>query len=199
MADFNPRSHEGSDGQAMDGLSETAAFQSTLPRRERREANLDEPAEEGISIHAPTKGATRKLRPMYLRIRNFNPRSHEGSDSNGSSGAQIYVNFNPRSHEGSDDAVFSKFDRVSNFNPRSHEGSDQSYRSKKDEIVISIHAPTKGATEDGGENHPKAHISIHAPTKGATFRIPTIHFDIMLFQSTLPRRERLLYKFLTFD
>ena len=33
-----------------------------------------------ISIHAPVKGATRSVREGFTAIRNFNPRSREGSD-----------------------------------------------------------------------------------------------------------------------
>ena len=55
---FNPRSREGSD------LSETTfdavsnLFQSTLPRRERRDLAADHYGRGAISIHAPAKGAT---------------------------------------------------------------------------------------------------------------------------------------------
>ena len=56
---------------------------------------------------------------------------------------------------------------VSYFNPRSHEGSDQCVDDSWRIDLISIHAPTKGATS------------------------PFLsHNDAVLFQSTLPRRER---------
>ena len=66
LQDFNPRSREGSDDKksAVCGKSEVAMifyrllFQSTLPRRERRD-NLSPNGEMiNISIHAPAKGAT---------------------------------------------------------------------------------------------------------------------------------------------
>ena len=53
---FNPRSREGSDGV-------------------RRGVG----AIQGISIHAPVKGATLLSRAKHIDI-NFNPRSREGSD-----------------------------------------------------------------------------------------------------------------------
>ena len=98
-------------------------FQSTLPRRERRPAWA-----------AP------------FADRDFNPRSHEGSDADriGDGGRIRY--FNPRSHEGSDGAGYHFLVRKDgfqstlprrerrhipvrsshheHFNPRSHEGSD---------------------------------------------------------------------------
>ena len=55
---FNPRSHEGSDAGTADRLFHGKIFQSTLPRGERL-APLDEVRHDlGISIHAPTRGAT---------------------------------------------------------------------------------------------------------------------------------------------
>ena len=122
-------------------------FQSTLPRGERQNEETPTPGNTSISIHAPTRGATltmilmitiklyifqstlpRGERPIPMTstgyVRNFNPRSHEGSDigikefnDNGDisihaptrgattdvpSGAPIGYDFNPRSHEGSD-------------------------------------------------------------------------------------------------
>ena len=55
--DFNPRSREGSDNGTNAGLLCFNAFQSTLPRRERRVDTADI-THFGISIHAPAKGAT---------------------------------------------------------------------------------------------------------------------------------------------
>ncbi len=57
--------------------------------------------------------------------------------------------------------------------------------------VISIHAPAKGATEMDHHDCPMIDISIHAPAKGATRHLLTFANADVLFQSTLPRRERL--------
>ena len=54
-----------------------------------------------------------------------------------------------------------------NFNPHSHEGSDKGYIKLCKDNFISIHTPTKGATVSEG-------VTIYN----------------LLFQSTLPRRER---------
>ena len=56
------------------------------------------------------------------------------------------------------------------FNPRSREGSDKVEIAKADGTKISIHAPARGAT------------AIHTG----------LGFDLWVFQSTLPRGERLL-------
>ena len=78
-------------------------FQSTLPREERPRAlliyipdytiSIHAPTRGAtkstallklirkISIHAPTRGATRTRKEFRLLVQNFNPRSHERSDS----------------------------------------------------------------------------------------------------------------------
>ena len=164
--DFNPRSHEGSD----------VYYNVTIDNRE-------------ISIHAPTKGATVTVIVWHHAITDFNPRSHEGSDP----------------------MCFFIISPSINFNPRSHEGSDQRGSSTSPHYPISIHAPTKGATNHRWQKifafrnfNPRSHegsdkshtftdpdhsISIHAPTKGAT-NIPLEQCAEIIFQSTLPRRER---------
>ena len=122
MLDFNPRSREGSDGRKVTdrltiaisihapvkGATKRSArsqkrrkFQSTLPRKERRDLAQMVEVLVHISIHAPMKGATdtvsarirgfsfqstlprRERQVQRLRtptLRHFNPRSREGSD-----------------------------------------------------------------------------------------------------------------------
>ena len=55
-------------------------FQSTLPRRERQQVAIHIQRVLQISIHAPTKGATKISSGNTITVENFNPRSHEGSD-----------------------------------------------------------------------------------------------------------------------
>ena len=80
----------------------------------------------------------------------------------------VFADFNPRSREGSDHLTRVQLDDNDDFNPRSREGSD--LFSRVGFFILSL-------------------ISIHAPAKGAT---PTVQYGltIVLFQSTLPRRER---------
>ena len=100
------------------------------------------------------------------------------------------------------------------FNPRSREGSDIPVaRSSVPDDTISIHAPARGATSDRSQTEKVGNISIHAPARGATRRagkigLPFSYFNPrsregsdkgllrdcikdLLFQSTLPRGERL--------
>ena len=55
-------------------------FQFTLPRRERH-CRMRYYRCCTVSIHAPAKGATRKVRNVTLTYIGFNSRSREGSDS----------------------------------------------------------------------------------------------------------------------
>ena len=99
--------------------------------------------------------------------KNFNPRSHEGSDLLCSALVIVFY-FNPRSHEGSDGKNHYRYTAITHFNPRSHEGSDHSGHQKLHDTVISIHAPTRGATPLKTTYLLFRGISIHAPTRGAT-------------------------------
>ena len=81
------------------------------------------------------------------------------------------VYFNPRSREGSDLSDTRKIYCVSYFNPRSREGSD---------VVVEMYK-----TDDGA-------ISILAPAKGATINATPLFSYSFRFQSSLPRRERLM-------
>ena len=58
--------------------------------------------QEVISIHAPTRGATSLKATEYKLSIDFNPRSHERSDTDEWLYDEEYLNFNPRSHERSD-------------------------------------------------------------------------------------------------
>ena len=60
--------------------------------------------QEVISIHAPTRGATSLKATEYKLSIDFNPRSHERSDSISTSRTKLLQNFNPRSHERSDNS-----------------------------------------------------------------------------------------------
>ena len=145
-----------------------AAFQSTLPRRER-----------------PTR-TTLRCSSVY-----FNPRSREGSDLEQLLSGHYAVDFNPRSREGSDLSVSVIHGNHTNFNPRSREGSDVKFDTVVPRVdSISIHAPAKGATgctiicNDWWRHfNPRSR-------EGSDVWIPEFYFATKTFQSTLPRRER---------
>ena len=123
-------------------------FQSTRPRGARRAAMADRAMAGGVSIHAPTRGATPP--PRYCCA---------GSSS-----------FNPRAHAGRDDARAGRRRRCAwGFNPRAHAGRDLLADDEGTLVLgVSIHAPTRGATARRSDAKRAAGVSIHAPTRGAT-------------------------------
>ena len=88
VENFNPRSHERSDGggaarnqdlivfqstlpreerlEGKSSISATRVFQSTLPREERQKTAEMREAVIDISIHAPTRGATAILHKKFV-------------------------------------------------------------------------------------------------------------------------------------
>ena len=165
----NTLSHLGSNiCRATMAMRRRKMFQSTLPRGERRVCGVLCKRTIGVSIHAPTWGATAAKTTrtngyqvsihaptwgatLFLSSRarthkRFNPRSHVGSDHRVTHRAADTTGFNPRSHVGSDSACRRGLHTFACFNPRSHVGSD----------------PYVAMTEDGRK----------------------------VFQSTLPRGER---------
>ena len=99
--------------------------------------------------------------------------------------------FNPRSREGSDYLESDTYHNEMVFQSTLPRRERLRYnRDKKERMIISIHAPAKGATEMFLQCYDFDGISIHAPAKGATgIEVRTMNFTV--FQSTLPRRERL--------
>ena len=97
-------------------------FQSTLPREERPSLYL-----------------------LGAHLHNFNPRSHERSDSQQS---ELITMLRISIHAPTRGATYlsSWIMNQLNFNPRSHERSDNIYSSITNGVLISIHAPTRGAT-----------------------------------------------------
>ena len=100
-------------------------FQSTLPREERRIIHNNVVLLTRISIHAPTRGATKfqhHRKGLYLTFQSTLPREERRHIA---SQAHQLMDFNPRSHERSDHLLMPKL-----------------WHKKR----ISIHAPTRGAT-----------------------------------------------------
>ena len=146
---FNPRSREGSDIRDCDISREHVAFQSTLPRGERRgrqqdafwDRHFNPRSREGsdvlapfgsitsikISIHAPARGATTQPADTITKqpFQSTLPRGERLFQH--SPFCERERDFNPRSREGSDTAVCGQCQTYAYFNPRSREGSDCIY------------------------------------------------------------------------
>ena len=77
---FNPSSHEGSDG-TYPSQSPGRSVSIHAPTKGATIIRMTTRLRVKVSIHAPTKGATGADAPGYCYAVSFNPRSHEGSDS----------------------------------------------------------------------------------------------------------------------
>ena len=79
-----------------------AMFQSTRPRGARQQLNDCHAHKQGVSIHAPARGATRDSRTKSGRRWCFNPRAREGRGAAQSLPHLQARRFNPRAREGRD-------------------------------------------------------------------------------------------------
>ena len=166
---FNPRSREGSDTRYC-MLVDNTVISIHAPAKGATMIGGESDSGTGISIHAPAKGATCGPRKWSAMRWYFNPRSREGSDQT--------------------DKQTEPTARISIHAPA--KGATSMAPDTRRRLVISIHAPAKGATAKTGLLACIKVISIHAPAKGAT-SLTAIHPTASIsFQSTLPRRERLI-------
>ena len=167
-ADFNPRSHKGSDYLPSRCYRKSKHFN---PRSHKGSDSVDDFSHTliGISIHAPTRGAT----------------------PSGGSGSKNRFKFQSTLPQGERLEPLARPVATDYFNPRSHKGSDGGDMGADKGVEISIHAPTRGATEEHRVKFVSIKISIHAPTRGATRNQPILQPGTGEFQSTLPQGERL--------
>ena len=143
---FNPRSHEGSDLRQSASTCQKS-FQSTLPRGERQAADSIQARKGIISIHAPTRGATKQYRAktnVNAKFQSTLPRGERLEEKILSEELQKFQSTLPRGERPN------CFDHC------------------QGEMDISIHAPTRGATLTDLGYEVQFKISIHAPTRGAT-------------------------------
>ena len=123
-----------------------------------------------ISIHAPTRGATQPyLHPVSL-FRNFNPRSHEGSDDVTLKTPLLHsaISIHAPTRGATLQDCFEALLRIFQSTLPRGERLAVAGAFVKD-LFISIHAPTRGATVFiSVQIRILQLISIHAPTRGAT-------------------------------
>ena len=123
---FNPRTHTGCDTD----ISFTSLIVKCFNPRTHTGCDYLRPSEiyigSNVSIHAPTRGATKARCSRDLDHDGFNPRTHTGCD-------QVPL-FDQRGEFG--------------FNPRTHTGCDvEAFVERVSSGLVSIHAPTRGATQ----------------------------------------------------
>ena len=141
-----------------------------------------------ISIHAPTRGATKKaiLQREKQAISIHAPTRGATLLKLAISISLIFQSTLPREER----QTMRKLTIAElNFNPRSHERSDRVESSLERSINISIHAPTRGATEYLGiQENPKGFQS--TLPREERHMSPEELAELQEFQSTLPREER---------
>ena len=187
-------------------------FQSTPPRGGRHLSDAITLRREGVSIHAPTRGATSTIPTATTRTPCFNPRPHAGGDLTVliAPGHTFVQSTPPRG--GRPPASSHSASSRKGFNPRPHAGGDGGPSREAEHPEVSIHAPTRGATRHDAEivfdmtkfqstpprggrparssvRSPVQGVSIHAPTRGATRPDPSSP-PRGAFQSTPPRGGR---------
>ncbi len=144
------------------------AFQSTLPRRERRILHVSHRLIPPISIHAPAKGATtsREAVEETLLFQSTLPRRERRRLKKIPCFEPLFQSTLPRRERHSCyDCNYLMFQFQSTL-PR---------RERRRKVLPSVRL---------------LEISIHAPAKGATQSYVRVN-NSQIFQSTLPRRERL--------
>ena len=174
---FNPRPYERGDNHSGENIPNVLQFQST-PLREGRPFLLRlRCVGAGVSIHAPTRGATPTADSMRASTTCFNPRPYERGDRHHLSGCLSFFCFNPRPYERGDHHFLGEQGRQTGFNPRPYERGDIFYLQRFIHHDVSIHAPTRGATQRGTEAVHPGTVSIHAPTRGATLHRLSRHTE----------------------
>ena len=142
-------------------------FQSTLPREERHTRYQNGEPVMGISIHAPTRGATAVF---FASISIHAP-------TRGATEIQFAVpcDYEFQSTLPREERPYFHFHCSISLIFQSTLPREE--RRKADRCTsgsngISIHAPTRGATISNVDFKSIPYISIHAPTRGATYDIP---------------------------
>ena len=123
-------------------------FQSTHPHGVRLSHRHMFTAQIGVSIHAPTWGAT----PSSYKVLNVIRVSIHAPTWGATKSIEINANkkksFNPRTHMGCDRTCSKHQLRYLRFNPRTHMGCDVlRFVTLPFRTMVSIHAPTWGATK----------------------------------------------------
>ena len=94
-------------------------------------------------------------------------------------------------HNDNDGAGLIKFQST-----RPRRARPEAHNRRHDVRLVSIHAPAEGATVRGLAFRHPVKVSIHAPAEGATILFLDC-FQTTVFQSTRPRRARLLARMAT--
>ena len=102
-------------------------------------------------------------------------------------------NFNPRSHERSDSSISNvSLTVLISIHAPTRGATDGNLQCQLIN-AISIHAPTRGATFKSVSKNDNQNISIHAPTRGATMSFETTHHMLINFNPRSHERSDVIY------
>ena len=190
ISNFNPHSRVGSDSRNTLTRERKSKFQSTLPRGERHSTTFLISDIFQFQSTLP-RGERQYCLPYSDRLFLFQstlPRGERPKIIVHNVGNVVFQSTLPRGER----LCHSKCLPASfiDFNPHSRVGSDGAGRGSRQIYSISIHTPAWGATKDSTVLGHIIRISIHTPAWGATTRDHTVPYNVVIFQSTLPRGER---------
>ncbi len=143
---FNPRAHAGRDVSTRRNTLQIFSFN---PRAHAGRDNIalgQRKKALEVSIHAPTRGATRQYcqdetEIMFQSTRPRGARHRSGIGHGHDQAVSIHA-----PTRGATPSSPSPCQRVCCFNPRAHAGRDVHSRCILGRLAVSIHAPTRGAT-----------------------------------------------------
>ena len=163
---FNPRAHAGRDPFLCQLFFPPFSFNPRAHAgRDKRE--IHRPTTRGVSIHAPTRGATRNpeqslLLPLFQSTR---PRGARPDYADSICSEVLFQSTRPRGARrrttrdwknprgfqstrprGARPFSYNYFYNREGFNPRAHAGRDPGRSRRGILYAVSIHAPTRGAT-----------------------------------------------------
>jgi len=165
-------------------------FQSTLPRGERHTTLAVDLSFNSFQSTLPRGERHTVMGELHGFHISFNPRSRGGSDTittNMSGCPLMFQSTLPRGERLFGLILNFLFSVFQSTLPR---GERHTIKTEIHPGLVSIHAPAGGATPGTVFKSTGKYVSIHAPAGGATtFFVAEVAPD--LFQSTLPRGERL--------
>ena len=189
---FNPRAHAGRDHFFDMDIRSYLMFQSTRPRGARHIVTGGFLPDELVSIHAPTRGATKiaqGVKSSYYVSIHAPTRGATSAALSHIDGIPLFQSTRPRGARLISSSVIGWNVLFQSTRPRGARHSR--HKRHQDGFAVSIHAPTRGATlsvapppTQHSSFNPRAHagrdinrvravvyelcVSIHAPTRGAT-------------------------------
>ena len=127
-----------------------SVFQSTHPHGVRRRISDGVARAMPVSIHAPARGATDRIRGT-AHAATFQSTHPHGVRPPLSTRSSYSSCFNPRTRTGCDEDALTGILQPLGFNPRTRTGCDDLLAEQKKFYEVSIHAPARGATSMPGK------------------------------------------------